>query len=111
MEELDARVRAHCERFNAAQRGNEWAPFVETFAEDAHMAFTNLPIGPFEGRAAILAAYEIAPPDDTMEIVGIEAVAERTARARFRWSTGAPGTMFIRFNADGLVADLQITFG
>ena len=111
MDDLEARVRAHCERFNAAQRGNAWGAFVDTFAEDARMAFTNVPVGPFHGRAEILAAYEVSPPDDTMEIVGVEAVAERTARARFRWSAGAPGTMFLRFDAEGLVADLQITFG
>ena len=111
MDDLEARVRAHCERFNAAQRANEWAPFVETFTEDAHMDFTNVPVGPLEGRTEILAAYELSPPDDTMEIVGVDAVADRTARARFRWSTGAPGTMFIRFDARGQVADLQITFG
>ena len=111
MDNLDAAVRAHCARFNVAQQANEWGPFVATFAEDARMTFTNVPVGPLEGCAQILAAYETSPPDDTMELVGIEAVAERTARARFRWCAGAPGTMLVRFDPGGLVADLEITFG
>jgi hypothetical protein len=110
MTDLDGAVREHCERFNEAQRGGDWAPFVATFAEDARMAFTNVPVGPYEGRAAIGAAYAERPPDDTMSIVAVEPVSVDTARVRFRWDAGGLGTMLVRFR-DGEVADMEITFG
>jgi hypothetical protein len=110
MDDLDAAVRAHCERFNAAQRGGDWAPFVDTFADHSRLAFTNVAVGPFTGRPAILAAYESNPPDDTMEILAVEPVAPDTASARFRWHAGGLGTMVVRF-ADGFVADVEVTFG
>jgi RimJ/RimL family protein N-acetyltransferase len=106
---LDQAVRDHCELFNQAQRSGDWAPFVATFAEDARMAFTNVPVGPFVGRAAILAAYEQQPPTDTMTLEAVEPVDADTALARFRWDNDGPGTMLLRFR-DGALADLEIMF-
>ncbi|TML09574.1 MAG: hypothetical protein E6G33_16330, partial [Actinobacteria bacterium] len=45
---------------------------LEQFAEDARMAFEGVPFGPFEGRDAIAAAYRDQPPDDEIEILGVE---------------------------------------
>jgi RimJ/RimL family protein N-acetyltransferase len=107
--DLDGAVRRHCERFNQAQRTGGWAPFVATFAADARMAFTNVPVGPFVGRAAILSAYTEQPPDDTLSLAVIEPVDAGTARARFRWDSGGSGTMLLRFRGTEL-AHLEITF-
>jgi RimJ/RimL family protein N-acetyltransferase len=106
---LDAAVRRHCERFNEAQRTGDWTRFVASFAEDARMAFTNVPVGPFVGRAAILAAYREQPPTDTMTLQAVEPVDADTALARFRWDHDGPGTMLLRFR-DGELVDLEITF-
>ena len=109
MTDLDGAVRTHCERFNQAQRTGDWTPFVATFAEDARMAFTNVPVGPFVGRAAIASAYAERPPDDTLTVVAVEPVDPDIARVRFRWDSGGPGTMLLRFRGAELV-DLEITF-
>jgi hypothetical protein len=107
---LDGAVRTHCERFNQAQRTGDWTPFVATFAEDARMAFTNVPVGPFIGRAAILSAYTEQPPNDPLSVLAVERVDAGTARARFRWDSGGAGTMLLRFR-DAQLVDLEITFG
>lgn len=107
---LDAAVAAHCELFNACFRSGDWSPFVATFAEDARMAFTNVPVGPFVGRAAIAAAYTAQPPTDTMSVLGVQEIDPQTARVRFAWDAGGTGTMVVRWR-DGQVADLEITFG
>jgi hypothetical protein len=106
---LDEAVRRHCELFNASFRTGDWAPFVATFADDARMAFTNVPAGPFVGRAAIGAAYEANPPTDTMSVLSVEPVDADTARVRFAWDAGGQGIMAVRWR-DGQVADLEITF-
>jgi len=107
--DLDEAVRSHCELFNASFRSGDWAPFVATFADDARMAFTNVPAGPFAGRDAIAAAYATSPPSDTMSILSVEPLDADTARVGFAWDAGGKGTMVIRWR-DGQVADLEITF-
>ena len=69
--DLNAAVMRHCELFNESFRRGDWEPFVATFTEDARMAFTNVPAGPFTGRSAIGAAYAANPPTDTMTIVSV----------------------------------------
>lgn len=109
MTDLDIAARQHCELFNASFRSGDWASFVATFADDARMAFTNLPAGPFLGRAAIGAAYAENPPTDTMSIQSVELPDADTARVRFAWDAGGEGIMVIRWRG-GQVADLEITF-
>jgi steroid delta-isomerase len=107
--DLDETVREHCELFNSSFRAGDWGPFLATFTEDARFAFTNVPHGPFHGRAAIAAAYDTDPPTDTMTIKSIEPVGDDTARVRFAWDAGGEGTMVLRVQ-DGQVADLEVTF-
>jgi hypothetical protein len=107
---MTGRTHAHVARFNAAVRSGDWEPFTATFAADATMVFTNVPAGPFNGRAAILAGYRAQPPDDTMRITSVETVDPDTDRARFTWEAGGSGTMLLRWhNAE--LAHLEITFG
>jgi hypothetical protein len=107
--DLDTAARQHCRLFNASFRSGDWASFVATFADDARMAFTNIPAGPYSGRAAISAAYAENPPTDTMSIHSVELLDTDTARVRFAWDAGGGGTMVIRWRGDQ-VADLAITF-
>jgi steroid delta-isomerase len=104
------RAHAHIDWFNAAVRTNAWTPFADRFAEDARMVFTNVPAGPYEGRAGILAGYEAQPPDDTMSIESVETVDADTDKVRFRWDHGGPGTMLLRWRG-AEVTLLEITFG
>jgi len=109
MEDVQRAVDEHAALFNASVTAGEWSVFVATFAPDAVMRFVNVPVGPYEGRAAIAAAYASRPPDDTMTIVDIEAVEDDSARVRFSWDHGGDGTMALRWR-DGEVADLTIAF-
>ena len=68
MTDHSAAAEAHCSLFNESVRTGAWKPFVATFTDDARMAFTNVPVGPYVGRDAIAAAYAENPPDDTMTI-------------------------------------------
>ena len=108
--DLEAAAREHCTLFNASVRSGDWAPFVATFASDAHMEFVNIQVGPFHDREAIAVAYAAQPPDDTMTIRSVTAVDGDTARVRFDWDKGGPGTMTVRWRA-GQVAELAIEFG
>ena len=43
---------------NECVRTGDWQPLGEWFTEDARLAFEGVPVGPFDGREAIAAAYE-----------------------------------------------------
>jgi hypothetical protein len=107
--DLTGAVDAHCALFNACVRSGDWAPFAATFAEDAQMVFTNVPVGPYLGRDAIATAYAESPPTDTMNVMSVEPVDRDTARVRFGWDAGGDGTMVMSWR-DGLVNTLEITF-
>jgi hypothetical protein len=107
--DLTSAAEAHCDLFNASVRSGDWAPFLATFADDAQMLFTNVPVPPAQGRDAIAAAYSANPPTDTMNVVSIEPVDRDTARVRFGWDAGGDGTMVVQWG-DGLVSVLEITF-
>ena len=109
MADLAAAVERHVAGFNHAVRTQDFGAFVAAFAEDAAMRFTNVPAGPFQGRAAIAAAYAAQPPTDTMTVAGVEEVDPQTARVRFDWDAGGSGTMVLRWR-DEQVADLEIAF-
>lgn len=110
MTDLVKAVEAHCTLFNDAVRTGDWSPFVATFADDAHMAFTNIPTGPFVGRDTIAKAYAEQPPTDTMTIESVEELDPDTARVAFAWDAGGDGTMVVRWR-EGEVSRLEITFG
>jgi hypothetical protein len=108
--ELERAVEAHCTKFNEAVRTGDWNPFLATFAEDATMAFTNVPVGPYTSRDSIATAYAEQPPTDTLTIESVEELDRDTARVHFEWDSGGPGTMVVRWRA-GEVYRLEITFG
>jgi hypothetical protein len=54
----------HVDRFNAAVGSGDFGPMLELFTDDAALEFVGVPVGPFEGREAIAAAYREQPPDD-----------------------------------------------
>jgi len=58
---------------NECVRTGDWEPLGDWFAEDAELAFEGVPVGPFDGREAIAAAYKSRPPDDEVVIFGTEA--------------------------------------
>jgi steroid delta-isomerase len=111
MADLTAAVERHCELFNDCVRTGDWAPFTATFAEDARMAFTDLPVGPFVGRDQIAVAYAEQPPTDTMTLEAVETLDPQTARVHFAWdASGDDGALLLRWR-DGQVAAIEVTFG
>jgi steroid delta-isomerase len=105
-----SRADRHVAGFNDAVRTGRWAEFGAGFTDDATMRFTNVSVGPFDGRDAIVRAYVEQPPDDTMTADSVDEIDDDTALVHFRWDNGGPGTMHLRWR-DGLVAELVITFG
>jgi steroid Delta-isomerase len=69
---------------NECVRTGDWKPLAEWFTEDAELAFEGVPVGPFEGREAIAAAYDAQPPDDEVVIFATEANGDEIV-ARYGW--------------------------
>jgi RimJ/RimL family protein N-acetyltransferase len=72
-------------RHNQGVRTGDWEPLGECYADDARLEFEGMPVGPFVGRDAIVAAYSERPPDDEVRILSAE---ERPGgvEARYSWS-------------------------
>ena len=109
---LDVRayVDAYTERFNAAVRTGDFGLFVATLAPDAVLHFEDKPIGPFEGRDAILAAYRELPPTDTMGVLSAEGDVCRGMHVRVAWHGGGSGTMKLGTQEGGRVCRIAVSF-
>ena len=111
-EDLDSQLlRDHVESFNAGVRTGDWGPMLERFDEAAEMEFRGIPVGPFQGKAAIEEAYRTQPPDDELRLLEQR---ERDGRieARYAWSAEpdvAAGEMLLT-PAGGLIRKLVVTF-
>jgi steroid delta-isomerase len=99
----------HAARFNAAVRSGDFAPLVGLFAHDGVLEFDGLPVGPFEGRNAIAAAYESQPPDDELEVLDVAAAEDGAVLERFAWRRGGTGTMRVTIRG-GAIARLVVAF-
>jgi len=98
-------------RLNVGVRSGDWDGLAECFADDAVLAFEGVPVGPFEGRDAILAAYRGQPPDDEVRILAAEE-REGTVVARYAWAA-APERQAGRLHlthSDELIGRLVVTF-
>ncbi|RZT11896.1 SnoaL-like protein [Kribbella sp. VKM Ac-2569] len=100
-----SRTADHVDAFNLAVTTGDWDTFAERFALDATMRFVGVPVGPFEGRPAIAAAYRENPPAETMTLL-----EDGDEQARFRWSGGGTGSMELRWAPDGSVQALTVSF-
>ena len=86
-------------------------PLGEWFTEDAQLAFEGVPVGPFDGREAIAAAYEARPPDDEVVIFGTEESGDEVV-ARYGWlsePSKQAGRMLVTPRA-GKIEKLTVTF-
>jgi hypothetical protein len=108
--DVGAYVDAYIERFNSAVRTGDFGGFVAALAPDAVLRFEGMPIGPFERRAAILAAYRERPPTDTMRVLSAEGDVYRGMRVRFAWHAGGSGTMRLGTQDAGRAARIAVSF-
>jgi hypothetical protein len=88
-DDLGAFLALHAETFNSAVTSRDFAPLVALFADDARLAFDGVPVGPFEGREAIAAAYAAEPPSDTLVVIGTRVERDGTVVEDFSWSADA----------------------
>ena len=75
----------HVERFNHGVRTGDFGPMLEQFTADAELHFEGVAVGPFVGRSVIAEAYAQNPPDDEIDVLGVEtdgAPSSRTMRGR-----------------------------
>ena len=85
---------------------------LEQFAAGARMSFEGVPVGPFEGRDAIAAAYRDQPPDDEIEVLDAEERGDGLVVARYAWAAEpgvAAGELRLRRDCDEIV-ELVVTF-
>jgi hypothetical protein len=59
----------HVERYNEGVRTGDWSRMLELLTDDATLEFDGIPVGPFQGRDAIGAAYVAQPPDDEIVLL------------------------------------------
>ena len=103
----------HVETFNTAVRSGDFGPLVGLFAQDASLEFVGVPVGPFEGRDAIAAAYAAQPPTDTMTVLTVRVEDDGTVVEPFSWSAdGGARSGEMRLVTDGdRIRRLVVVFG
>jgi steroid delta-isomerase len=103
----------HVETFNRAVESGDFDPLVALFHEDATLEFAGIPIGPFEGREAIAAAYAAQPPTDTMSILAVLVESDGTVVEDFSWSAdGGARSGQVRLTVeDDRIRKLVVSFG
>jgi RimJ/RimL family protein N-acetyltransferase len=69
---------------NECVRTGDWRPLAAWFVREAELVFDGVPVGPFHGADAILAAYETQPPDDFVLTFRAEEEGENVV-ARYGW--------------------------
>jgi steroid Delta-isomerase len=98
-------------RHNQGVRTGDWEALGECFAEDAALEFEGVPVGPFAGRDAIVAAYRERPPDDEVRVLDAAETADGV-EARYSWA-GAPerqaGRMLVTLRG-AAIERLVVTF-
>jgi hypothetical protein len=103
-------LEAHVRAFNEGVRSGDWEPMLRPFADDAELHFENLPAGPYVGRDEIRRGYEEQPPDDQIQLLGIQDDDEKgRVVAAFAWVRGGTGRLELE-HEQGLVKRLLVVF-
>jgi hypothetical protein len=100
---------AHARAFNHGVVTGDWSPMLGRFADDAEVRFENVPAGPFSGIDEIRRAYAEQPPDDTIQLLGVQENDEHTVVAAFAWTKGGTGR-FVLGHDRGEVRTLTVVF-
>jgi steroid delta-isomerase len=81
-----ALLRRYIARLNHGVRSGDFTSMLAELTADAELVFEGIPVGPFRGRAAIGAAYRLQPPDDELELLGVEDDGQGGASGSYAWS-------------------------
>ena len=103
-------IESHVARFNEGVRSGVWEPMLSRFADEAELRFEGVPAGPFVGLEAIRRAYREQPPDDQIQLLGIQD-DEEDARvtAAFAWARGGTGRLVLEHDR-GAITRLVVVF-
>ncbi len=103
-------MRAHVGTFSDAVRSGDWEPMLMRFAPDAELRFENVPAGPFIGIDEIRRAYREQPPDDQIQLLGIQADDEgREVVGAYVWLRGGTGRLVLEHER-GAITRLTVIF-
>jgi hypothetical protein len=103
-------MESHVARFNEGVRSGDWEPMLAQFADDAELRFENVSAGPFVGVEAIRRGYLERPPDDQIQLLGIQDdEQERRVTAAFVWARGGTGRLVLEHDR-GAIARLVAIF-
>ena len=102
----------HTALFNQGVRSGDFGPMLAQFTDDSELLFEGISVGPFRGKAAIAAAYASQPPDDEIEVLGIDA-QEGKIRGAYAWcaNPGKHAGEMIITTAGDKIARLLVRYG
>jgi hypothetical protein len=103
-------MESHVARFNEGVRSGDWEPMLAPFADDAELHFENVPAGPFVGLDEIRRGYVEQPPDDQIQLLGIQDDEQgRRVTAAFAWARGGTGRLVLDHDR-GAITRLVVIF-
>jgi hypothetical protein len=96
---------------NDCVRTGDWKSLGEWFTDNAELEFEGVPVGPFVGRAEIVAAYEQQPPDDEVVIFGARTEGGQVV-ASYGWlrEPARPDGQMVLSIAEAKIHRLLVTF-
>ena len=103
-------MESHVARFNEGVRSGDWEPMLAHFADDAELHFENVSAGTFVGLEEIRRGYLAQPPDDQIQLLGIQD-DEHDGRvtAAFAWMRGGTGRLVLEHDR-GAITRLVVIF-
>jgi len=103
-------LESHVARFNEGVRSGDWEPMLARFADDAELRFENVAAGPFVGLDEIRRGYLEQPPDDQIQLLGIQDEPdEARVTAAFAWTRGGTGRLVLEHDR-GAITRLVVIF-
>jgi hypothetical protein len=103
-------MESHVARFNEGVRSGDWEPMLAPLADDAELYFENVPAGPFVGLDEIRRGYLEQPPDDQIQLLGIQDdEQDRRVTAAFAWARGGTGRLVLEHDR-GAITRLVVIF-
>src|SRR5256885_12731750 len=98
-------MEAHVRAFNAGVRTGDWEPMLAPFADDAELQVAG---STYAGLDEIRRAYCEQPPDDQIQLLGIQEEDDRVVAA-FAWTRGGTGRLVLEHD-QGTVTKLTVIF-
>jgi hypothetical protein len=103
-------MESHVARFNEGVRSGDWEPMLAHLADDAELHFENVPAGPFVGLQEIRRSDLERPPDDQIQLLGIQDdEQDNRVTAAFVWTRGGSGRLVLEHDR-GAIKRLVVIF-